>query len=112
MNSAASWSVSAISNHGPGKGAAVAVKKRKVRGKEEGAVRIIPLTIIPLTFLLPIFNAKSQRRQDAKREEALCASASLPLCVANPAILRGEIFAKLRDVAGVRRRATAEVASS
>jgi hypothetical protein len=52
---------------------------------------------IPLTSLRPFFNAKSQRRQDAKREEALCASASLRLCVENPAIIRGEIFAKLRE---------------
>ena len=105
-----------------------------VRGIIQTTPSSIPLPNIPLTSLRPFFNAKSQRRQDAKREDALCsaipkncaflakfflcalcasarctgqgdlvaalprcASASLRLCVENPAIMRGEIFPKLRE---------------
>ncbi len=53
------------------------------RRKEEGAVRIIPLTIVPLAFLPAFFNAKSQRSQDAKRKEILCVKDSV--------IMRGKI---------------------
>jgi hypothetical protein len=41
-------------------------KNQEVRGMEEGVVWIIPVTIIPLAFPRPFFNAKAQRCKDAK----------------------------------------------
>ncbi len=48
-----------------------------VNGMEEGVLRSIPMTIIPLPSLLPFFNAKSQSRKVAKEPSSVFASPRL-----------------------------------
>jgi hypothetical protein len=76
----------------------LAAKRHKRRGAtRQAATKATEPPISRMTQIKRLFNAKTQRRKDAKTEMTLCAFAPSRLCVKYPRAIQSKILAGMND---------------